>query len=86
MSNDLVKQANAVKIAVDKGKEDYAATKREFEVNKRSFEETMAEVKTKYGVESYKDLKAEVEQYEAKIRSDLQAIKDLLLQANIQIE
>jgi len=85
MGDELLLRANAVKAAVETGKENFAATKREFEVNKRLLNETLAEVKEKYAVESYEELQQAVKDLTLKISGDLEKIEALLKEANIPL-
>jgi 5-enolpyruvylshikimate-3-phosphate synthase len=85
MSDELLLRANAVKAGVETGKENFAATKREFEVTKRLLNETLAEVKEKYGIESYEELQQSVKDLAIKISGDLEKIEALLEAANISV-
>ena len=86
MSDELLLRANAVKAAVETGKESFIATKREYEVNKKLFDETLVEVKDKYGVSSYEELQTAVKELAEKITGDLEKIENLLEVANIPID
>ena len=86
MDDKLLLRANAVKAAVEQGKEAFIATKREFEVNQKLFNETLAEVKEKYGVNSYEELQQAVKDLADKISADLASTEALLVSANISVE
>jgi hypothetical protein len=85
MSDELLLRANAVKAAVETGKESFIATKREFEVNTRLLNETLTEAKEKYGVASYAELQQAVKDLAVKISGDLEKIEALLEAANIPV-
>jgi hypothetical protein len=86
MDDTLVERANSVKKAVELGKDNFVATKREYEIAQRQFKETLAEVKKKYGIDSYESLQKAVEELAVKISADLESTEALLLEANISIE
>lgn len=83
MDDDLLLRANAVKKAVEVGKETFIATKSEYEVNKRTLDETLAELKEKYDVGSYEELQTAVLELGESISKDLAAIEKLLDAAGV---
>lgn len=85
MNDDLLLRANAVKKAVESGKETFIATKSEYEVNKRTLDETLAGLKEKFGVSSYEELQKSLEELGAKIATDLESIEKLLEAAGIAV-
>ena len=86
MNDDLLLRANAVKKAVEAGKETFIATKSEYEVNKRTLDETLASLKEKFGVSSYEELQKSLEELGTKITADLESIEKLLAAAGIPVE
>jgi hypothetical protein len=85
MSDELLLRANAVKAAVETGKEKFIAIKSEFEVNKKRLNETLAEMQERYGVSSYEELQLAVQDLAVKISADLEKIEALLEAANIPL-
>jgi hypothetical protein len=85
VNDDLVLRANAVKLAVETGKESFTATKTEYELNQKILNEALAEVKAKYGLNSYEELQSAVKALGEKIATDLDKIETLLTAANIPL-
>lgn len=85
MNDDLLLRANAVKKAVESGKETFIATKSEYEVNKRTLDETLASLQEKFGVSSYEELQKALEELGVKIATDLENIEQLLDAAGISV-
>jgi hypothetical protein len=85
MSDELLLRANAVKAAVETGKESFTATKTEYALNLKLLNETLAEAKEKYGVASYEELQQAVKDLAVKISGDLEKIEALLEAANIPV-
>ena len=85
MSDSLVERAEKVKKAVEQGKESFTATKTEYTLNQKLLNETLAEIKTKYGLNSYEELQAAVKNLGEKITTNLGEIEELLAAANIPL-
>ena len=85
MKDDLLLRANKVKKAVEEGKESFIATKSEYEVNKRTLDETLVELKESYGISSYEELQTAVQELAKKIDSDLTSIEGLLEAAGLSV-
>ena len=85
MNDELVLRANAVKAAVETGKEAFTATKTEYELNQKLLNEVLAEVKDKYKLSSYEELQDAVKALGEKIDADLKKIEGLLEAANIPV-
>jgi hypothetical protein len=83
MNDDLLTRANAVKKGVETGKEAFIATKSEYEVNKRTLDDTLDELKQKFGVSSYEELQAATKELGEKISADVAAIEKLLEAAGV---
>jgi len=85
MSDSLVERAEKVKKAVEVGRESFTATKTEYTLNQATLDKTLAEIKTKYDLNSLEELQAAVKNLGEKITTDLSKIEGLLAAANITL-
>jgi len=85
MSDALIVRAEKVKRGVEQGKEAFTSIKTEYALNLRLLNETLAEAKEKYSVDSYEELQVAVKDLAVKISDDLEKIETLLAAANISV-